>query len=243
MEDPERLGNFTRSLALVLKDCKHRKVRYLLVTPEIESGKSALNEIASLGLQKRFRKVPYGSARLSLEQPIEKIFQNLNGKWRNMLRKAQKMQLNIEQKDIDLTDFRKFVEYYKQMQVQKGFVGISENLLGSIFLQKGQSWKFNLFQSDYHSISGKDFAGFLISVQHGDTATYVIGHTNQYGRKTNANYLMLWHSIIAAQKQGCRWFDLGGINKNSAPGVVHFKNGLNAEGYTLIGEFSKFRFF
>ena len=36
---------------------------------------------------------------------------------------------------------------------------------------------------------------------------------------------------------GYHWFDLGGINEESTPGITHFKRGLGGKEYALIGEF------
>jgi len=79
--------------------------------------------------------------------------------------------------------------------------------------------------------------GVLISVVSGNTAIYLVGVTNNVGRKYNANYLMLWQAIIDAKKRGCNWFDLGGLNENTSKGIAHFKYGVNGMKYDLIGEF------
>ena len=84
---------------------------------------------------------------------------------------------------------------------------------------------------------------FLVSIVHGDTATYLIGNTNAEGRRVQANYAMLWQAIIDAKSLGCGWYDLGGLNKNTPKGVAGFKSGLNGDNYQLVGEVRTLPFF
>jgi lipid II:glycine glycyltransferase (peptidoglycan interpeptide bridge formation enzyme) len=80
--------------------------------------------------------------------------------------------------------------------------------------------------------------GSLITAKHGGTATYLVGFTNKMGRKTNANYLLLWKAILNCMELGVKWFDVGGIDENNTPGIAHFKEGLGGEQYNLMGEYS-----
>jgi len=63
--------------------------------------------------------------------------------------------------------------------------------------------------------------------------------TDEAGRKLQANYVLLWHAIQHAKRAGCRWFDIGGLNKTTPPGIAHFKQGVNAEPYSLVGEWRR----
>ena len=51
---------------------------------------------------------------------------------------------------------------------------------------------------------------------------------------------MLWESILNAKENGCRWFDIGGLSEDTPSGIAHFKKGINAEMYSLIGEWRGF---
>lgn len=54
--------------------------------------------------------------------------------------------------------------------------------------------------------------GMLVTVRHGDTATYLIGLTNDQGRQMQANPVLLWQAIRDAKEAGCAWLDIGGLN-------------------------------
>ena len=79
-----------------------------------------------------------------------------------------------------------------------------------------------------------------MTVNYGKEVMYLIGMTNDLGRKLNANYLLLWESIKHAKQQKAVFFDVGGLNKDTTKGISHFKEGLNSKKYELIGEWITF---
>ena len=110
-------------------------------------------------------------------------------------------------------------------------------------LTQGPQWKVNVYttkaNSEYIQDQDNELDGMLVSVTHGDTATYLIGYTNSTGRKNNANYLMLWQAIVDAKEEGVEFFDLGGLNDNTPEGIARFKKGLQGKHYDLVGEYRK----
>ena len=156
-----------------------------------------------------------------------------------MLRKAQKSNITVQHQQINATNLEILLSCYRDMQNDKGFTGISEKLLRLLTKQSGQDWQFNLYVALNLESSKSEWIGMLVSVQHGDSATYLIGYSNSLGRNLNANYLLLWNAILDAKRAGLRWFDLGGANKNTPQGVLRFKSGLNGNLYSLSGEFKK----
>lgn len=178
--------------------------------------------------------VPWASARLSLEPDENILMKNLNGKWRNLLRKSHKNDLKVSKVSLDSTSIDDLIEFYQDAQKGIGFSGISPGLLRSLSHLSNDDWEFCHYVAKDKSSSEQ--CGVLVSIIHGDTSTYLIGNTNICGRKLNANYAMLWNAILEAKLRGCKWFDLGGLNDNTPKGVAHFKSGLNGEKYQLIGE-------
>jgi len=53
--------------------------------------------------------------------------------------------------------------------------------------------------------------------------------------KTKGSYLLQWRAIQWLKGKGCRWYDLGGINPETNPGVYHFKAGLSGIDVHHIG--------
>jgi len=72
------------------------------------------------------------------------------------------------------------------------------------------------------AVDGRPAAGVVASI-HGDTAVYLLGASNDLGRRTSAAYLLQWRIIEAATARGGRWYDLGGIDPEANPGVHTFK--------------------
>ena len=82
----------------------------------------------------------------------------------------------------------------------------------------------------------------LVTIRSGDTALYLIGSSNDKGRKMQANSVLLWQAIVHAKHSGCAWFDIGGLSNTTPKGVAEFKQGLNAMPYQLVGEWRRFNF-
>jgi len=85
-------------------------------------------------------------------------------------------------------------------------------------------------------IEGKVAAGHVSSML-GDTCVYVLGASNEEGLRSKASYVLQWHVIQEARKQGCRWYDLCGINPQTNPSGYHFKKGLGGIDITAPGPF------
>jgi lipid II:glycine glycyltransferase (peptidoglycan interpeptide bridge formation enzyme) len=54
---------------------------------------------------------------------------------------------------------------------------------------------------------------------------------------TKGSYLNQWWMMGELKARGCRWYDLGGINPDTNPGVYHFKSGMGGEDVTQLGQF------
>ena len=206
------------------------------VAPEIYMKESHIVFVSCEEYKFRKNKIPWASAIINLSINEDQIKAQLSGKWRNLLRKAQKSDLSIEKVKDNKDSIKKVIDAYEEMKLQKNFAGISKNLLQQLATEKGPNWKFNIYIANNEKRNNENWAGMLVSTIHGNSATYLIAVTNEYGRETNANYLLLWQAIIEAKSENCMWFDLGGMNKNTPKGIAHFKKGLSGEEYELMGE-------
>ena len=155
-----------------------------------------------------------------------------------MLRKSQKLGLRIERYEGEESPIEILKVKYEELQSSKGFKGMSTSLLEEVIKTEGPQWKVNVYTAtDPHELDENNLSGILVSITHGNTATYLIGYTSSEGRKNNANYLMLWNAILDAKREKVMYYDLGGLNENTPEGIARFKKGLNAENYELSGEF------
>jgi lipid II:glycine glycyltransferase (peptidoglycan interpeptide bridge formation enzyme) len=49
--------------------------------------------------------------------------------------------------------------------------------------------------------------------------------------------LLQWQMIERLKERGCQFYDLGGINPETNPGVYHFKSGFSGEDVSFIPRF------
>ena len=42
--------------------------------------------------------------------------------------------------------------------------------------------------------------------------------------------------MLESKDDGCKWFDIGGLDETTPKGIAHFKRGLNSNLYELSGE-------
>ena len=154
----------------------------------------------------------------------ERLFKNLKSKWRNLLRKSWK----YDNKIIEISngkEIEEIIKIYDSFQKEKGFKGIDKNFL-KILLAEIKYKIYAIKKDDDYYI------GFIIVTLHGDSANYLIGYSNDVGRKELVNYNLLWHSIIESKKEGIKYFDLGGVSEKK-DSIRHFKEGLNGMFYNL----------
>ena len=226
----------------LITECRTKGWRMLQIAPELNGSKVVINRLRNLGLR-QLSAPAWASGLLSLKKSQEELLMGLNSKWRNCLRKGWRSEISINNPNLNTQNLQKVLDSYKILQQEKKFSGISELLMRSLALQNCDSWELNIFiASEKESDETDEPIGTLVSVRYGNTSIYLVGTTNLKGRKLNANYVLLWEAILNAKNDGCKWFDIGGLDEKTPPGIAHFKNGLNANSYALIGEWRLFNF-
>ncbi len=156
---------------------------------------------------------------LDLSLDLKKINQNLHKTWRRNLNKAKKNNIALYI-GSDTYLFQKFIPLYNSMKNKKSFfVDIGIDLYEKVHDQSENIEKFIITIAE---IDGHPIAGHVASIL-GDTCVYLLGASIEAGRNLNASYLLHWHVIEMAKASGCRWYDLGGIDQNTNPGVYVFK--------------------
>jgi lipid II:glycine glycyltransferase (peptidoglycan interpeptide bridge formation enzyme) len=105
------------------------------------------------------------------------------------------------------------------------------------------AWRRNLDETEPFIVlramsEDEPIAGICLTC-HGSAATYLLGWNGPRGRALRAHQFLLWQAVVHLKQTGVRWFDLGGIDEEGAPGITEFKLGLNGERYELVGEYWK----
>jgi len=143
--------------------------------------------------------------------------------WKYSLNRSLKH--NIEIKLIkNNNEFNKFCSRYIEHSKTNRFKGLNINLLKGLFKINSES-NLLIFQAIYdHKCIGEICIHF-----EGNTGTYLVGNFNDYGKKFNANNLLLWESIKFLKKKNVNFFDLGGLNLQNESGINFFKRGMGGE--------------
>jgi hypothetical protein len=162
---------------------------------------------------------------LDLSIDLDLIQKRLHQKWRNILNKSEKQAITVVSGN-DLALFTDFEGLFKDLLLRKGFeVEMDNYFFKAVQEASPVQEKFYMAIAYYE---GEPISGHLSSIE-GDTSVYILGATNDSGRKLGAAYLLQWHVINASKEQGCQWYDLGGIDPEKNPHVYQFKKRMGGE--------------
>ena len=160
---------------------------------------------------------------IDLACDLDEIRKSFHQKWRNMLNKSEKQNINIVS-GYDNNLFDDFSELFDDLLNRKSFeINMDDKFFASIQKKSNSNERFYLAIA-YKD--GKAISGHLSSMS-GDTSVYILGATNDLGRTLGAAYLLQWHVIVESKKQGCRQYDLGGVDKKLNPDVYRFKKRMS----------------
>jgi lipid II:glycine glycyltransferase (peptidoglycan interpeptide bridge formation enzyme) len=225
-------------LANVLKE-EYGKRRGLLVrllphayedTPECDA---VLQALESNGFVKSSRGRIYRTFRMNLSRSHDELRASLAQKWRNQLNRAERNDLEIEEGD-DLGRFDLFADLYREMMARKKFdTDVDVEKFREMVRNRDEFAWLRVFICRSGGVAS---AAVVVSAV-GDTGIYLLGATNSEGMKSKSSYLLHWRVISWLKERGCRWYDLGGINPQSNPGVFHFKKGFSGDDVRQMGRF------
>ena len=202
----------------------------LLWTPESTFGDPILKTFDKM----RMRKVVtgYSSVLLDLCQTEETLLSQMDGKWRNQLKKSEKQGLQIKlTHQGDTLDW--LLTRHEEARKSKRLRMPASPFISAISLTIRNKQGALIFTANKNR---QPVSGILV-FKHGTTATYYVGWNSEEGRLLNANNLLLWFAIKELKGRGVKWFDLGGVDGFSMPGVSRYKMGLGGNLYTLSGTY------
>ena len=178
---------------------------------------------------------PYRTMLVDLAPPLDVIRKALDQKWRNALNRAEKNGLTISQ-GVDGEIFAKFCRLFAEMSRRKAFpVDLAPAFYMRLQEMLPDHERFRVVLAEYE---GQAVSGHVSSLL-GDTCVYLLGASTEMGLQSKASYLLQWHTIKSAQENGCRWYDLGGIDPAENPGVYHFKKGMSGVEVAVPGPFER----
>lgn len=236
LPEDQSIARTMEALRALLRVARRQRWWVVQIAPELPDNEKAFSGLTHLGLRRR-QAPGWASGRLALGVDEKSLLMRLNGKWRNCMRKGERLGVKVTRHNGGGPNMDLLISGYAELQRSKGFKGLTEALLRSLAGQQGKAWQFDIFTAwTANSPANDEPIGMLVTIRHGDTATYLIGSTNDQGRQMQANSVMLWQAILHAKQAGCAWFDIGGLTDVTPKGVAEFKKGINAVPYVLTGE-------
>ena len=215
-----------------------KRLGILVCSPSVEQSTALENVLKRIRL-KGTKWESWASSRIDLNQESTQLMANMDGKWRNGLRKAQKSGLlSTASHDRD-GDWAAVREIYVAMIATKGGDLVEPTLLDAIIQQPStESWDVQLLLAHKLQATGeKDLVAAVMVVKSGESATYLMGVSTDQGRRSNATSLLLWESMQLQKKMGTAVFDLGGLSNLTPEGIARFKVGLGGIPYSTGGYF------
>ena len=219
-------GDARERLTLVLEALKREYVerRHMVLRIAPAPGDAVWNSVqadcfAAAGFAVAEHLQAYRTMFVPIDRPLGEIRAGFAQKWRNSLNKAERQEIRVVE-SRDERGFGEFATLFEELVARKSF----EAPLGPDFYEAVQQ-QLPASERLLIAIAWIDdtpAAGVVASI-HGDTAVYLLGASNDAGRRRNAAYLLQWKVIEAATARGCRWYDLGGVDAESNPGVYTFK--------------------
>jgi len=162
---------------------------------------------------------------LDLSPPMETLRKRLDQKWRNQLNRAEREGLTICAGD-GMEDYSVFLNIYKEMWGKKRFkTSVDVHEFAHICRDLPENLKFKILICRHQGAP----AGAIVCSAMGRGGIYLLGATNELGRKTKAAYLLQWTMIRWLKENGFTEYDLGGIDVDRNPGGFHFKRGLSGQ--------------
>ena len=222
--------------ALVAEYVRKRKLTLRILPyvfgqdPVAEAVSAAVNRIgfAEHGGLRRYK-----TLRVNLQPSLQEIRAGLAHKWRNQLNAAERNGLDItEGGQPEL--FHEFTSLYLEMFARKRFktsVAVSEFEEIQKRLPESQKMAVLIARKNGRLLCG------LVASTIGTTGVYLLGATGDDGLKAKGSYLLQWRLLERLKEVGCHWYDLGGIDPKSNPGVYHFKQGLSGDEAVEIGPY------
>jgi len=208
------------------------EIRLVPAVTDLDDPSDTVAALRSRGFEPRVPQTREQTIYLDLDPDLDTLRQGLAQKWRNGLNQSLKKGITVETRTDDEA-MATFQALYDEMWTGKRFetgVSVSSFRRVQAVLHAEEKLAVSLAYGDGAVIAGH------VSSQLGDTCIYLLGASNEEGRKRKASYLLQWKTIEHAKAAGARWYDLGGIDPEANPGVYHFKSGLGGRTCSFVGE-------
>jgi lipid II:glycine glycyltransferase (peptidoglycan interpeptide bridge formation enzyme) len=197
--------------------------------PEISANPLVEQVIKEAGFVKT-GKPSYQTVVMDLQKPLKELEAGIRKSWRQSLTKARKAGFEIEW-DKSGAKLPWILKHYQLDRQKRGYDGPDIPVLKA--LSEAFAKENNLLIG-IANLDNRPCAAILIYM-HGRGATYQIGWSMENGRKHCAHHILLWEALAQLKAGEINYFDLGGVNDESARGVKTFKTGMGGKLVELAG--------
>ncbi len=171
---------------------------------------------------------PRRTIMLPIDGDIETLRKRLNQKWRNMLTRSEKVGLRIEMSE-SAEDLALMGPMLDSLEKRKSF----HSARGVAFYARVQRAAFQDERMRVYLAYHCDrLVAGLLCANVGPIVELILAAANDEGRETKASHSMQWRVVQDALLEGKSWYDLGGIDPATNPGVYNFKKGVNGVDFT-----------
>lgn len=210
-----------------------RKKMYLRMAPPFAASEANYAMLERAGYSRALTTDGWASDLLDLTMTEDALRKNLDGKWRNMLSKAERSGVSCEIGSTPELMAELMNDYAALLERIGPEASLSPSILTALQSLLPADRKMVVLAARE---GGRKLGSILIAL-YGETSMYLVGAVNEEGRKLNANYHLIWNAIREMKWRGFKWLDLGGVHPDlTPPGVLHFKRGAGGTPYRLMGD-------
>lgn len=225
-----------RDALIQLRDlCLNTGLNVLRIVPNLRDDEVG-GEIRSLlelsGFKKNLGVAPYRTFMVPLSDSEEEIRSRIHRESQRILRKAEKMQIEIRE-GTDLGFFETLENLYTGAKERKGFKGLDSTEFVKTQQMLAQNNKAIVLVAYYN---GQPVTAHA-TTHFGNTAVPILTASNETGLRYGASYLLWWKAYIMAKKKGMKYYDLGGVDPVKNPKGYLFKKRMGGEETCYIGGF------
>jgi lipid II:glycine glycyltransferase (peptidoglycan interpeptide bridge formation enzyme) len=219
---------------IINKLCRKYRVFQVILEPKLTSVIGSTDSHNPMLLQGfKLSKKPYlpsKTLQIDLTQGQKDIFRHFKKDARYAIKRGEALKIKSYSTPDEI---RKWRDAWKNSVKYNRYVPPVEQLLN---LRKSFPGSYSLFLAS-HNMSGRIIGGVLFTRSLHDFAYYWYGFTNDEGRTSLSQYLLLHQGILWAKRQGCKVFDFEGVYDPRFPnkswlGFSHFKKSFG--GYELL---------
>jgi len=190
---------------------------------DFEGGTGVMRSIlAEEGFEKDPSVEPDRTALIDLSYSLDELRRSLKRQWKQNLRRAERNQLEIiEGVEDDWAEV--FLRLYREMQRRKDSPRIPDvAYFRDVQRDLPDPLKMRILICKH---LGDPVAGLVVSPM-GSSALALFAATGDKGLDLRGSYLLHWRMLETLKAKNFRWFDLGGVNHETYPGLAQFKAGL-----------------